>query len=90
MKIEEWFFGIVRAGGFEHVRVPIRWSAHTANAVPFGVDPDFFTRIDDVVNQALAAGLKVLLDVHHYDEIFADPDSHEARFIAIWQQIATR
>jgi endoglucanase len=90
MTIEEKFFGLVRAAGFDHVRIPIRWSANTANAAPYIVYPDFFSRIDTVVNQALAADLKVVVDVHHFDEIFSDPDGHEARFIAIWQQIARR
>jgi endoglucanase len=32
----------------------------------------------------------VILNVHHYDELFADPDAHRDRFAAFWLQIAER
>jgi endoglucanase len=28
--------------------------------------------------------------MHHYEEIFKEPESQQARFLAIWEQIATR
>jgi endoglucanase len=32
----------------------------------------------------------VVINMHHYDEIFAQPTEHQERFLAIWRQIATR
>ncbi len=31
-----------------------------------------------------------MLNVHHYDEIFNDPEKHRARLVALWSQIADR
>ena len=50
----------------------------------------FFKRIDWVIDQSSAQGLNVVINMHHYDELFVDPDHHEERFLAIWRQIATR
>lgn len=90
MVLQADYFRLIREVGFEHVRVPIRWSAHAETAPPYTVDPAFFERVDWVIEQARKHELLVVLNMHHYDEIFADPQGHAERFKAIWQQIAER
>ncbi len=90
MVIEETFFSLIREAGFDTVRVPIRWSAHAQTVPPYTVDAAFFARVDWVVAQALAEDLNVVLNMHHYDEIFVSPEAHADRFVAIWEQIAER
>lgn len=90
LRVEAEDFPLIRAAGFAHVRVPIRWSAHAATEAPYTIDPEFFARIDWVVDQALANDLAVVLNVHHYDEMYVDPTVHDDRFVAIWTQIAER
>ena len=90
MVIEEDFFSLIHEAGFDTVRVPIRWSAHAAEAAPYTVDPEFFERIDWVVEYALAQDLNVVINMHHYDELFESPADHADRFVAIWEQIAAR
>ena len=90
MVIEPEFFPLIREAGFDTVRVPIRWSAHAMVAAPYTVDAAFFERIDEVIGQALDQGLNVVINMHHYDEIFVSPADHEDRFVAIWEQIAAR
>jgi hypothetical protein len=41
-----------------------------------------------VVELALEHKLMVVINMHHYDEIFDDPDGHTERFLAIWDQIS--
>ena len=84
------YFSLIRAAGFSAIRVPVRWSAHAAAEAPFTVDPEFFRRIDWVLEQAAAQRLQVVLNMHHYDELIADPAGHRTRFIALWRQIALR
>jgi endoglucanase len=79
-----------KRAGFDHVRLPVRFNAHAAAAAPFTVDADFFARVDWAIDQALANGLAVVVDFHHYIELMKSPDEHRARFIAIWKQIAER
>ena len=80
--------GIVRRAGFSGIRIPIRWSAHAAQQAPYTIDPPFLTRIDQVVKNALDHGLLVIINMHHYDALTADPQGQKERFIALWQQIA--
>jgi endoglucanase len=81
-------FTLVAEAGFKHVRIPVRWSAHAANAPPYTVDPTFSARVKWAIDSALAAGLRAIVNVHHYEEMVKEPDAHEARLTAIWKQIA--
>jgi endoglucanase len=85
----EYLTEIAKAG-FKHVRLPVRWSGYAAEAAPYTIQPVFFDRIDQILNQAEAAGLKVILNVHHYDEFYPNPKAHHERLIGLWEQIATR
>jgi len=78
----------VAAAGFDTVRIPIRWDAHTAHRAPYAIDAPFMARVKTVVKDAQAAGLGVIIDVHHYEDLMAHPARHEKRFLAIWNQIA--
>ncbi|MCS7060418.1 MAG: glycoside hydrolase family 5 protein [Anaerolineae bacterium] len=88
--LEEEDFRLIAEAGFDSIRLPTRWSAHTAEEAPYSIDPTFFERVDWAIHQALSHGLNVVLNIHHYDELFKDPQGQEARFLAIWQQIASR
>ena len=41
-----------------------------------------------MVRQALDAGLVVVINIHHYDEIMLDPAAHTERYLALWEQLA--
>lgn len=85
---------------FNTVRIPIRWSNHAAVTADATIDPTFFSRVDKAVDQALAKGLYVVIDMHHYSQIFGDPvqpgevpvapDVIDVRLVNMWRQIAER
>jgi endoglucanase len=87
-------FADIRARGFETVRLPVRFSNHALTAAPYTIEPAFMARVERVVDDARAAGLRVILDLHHYEDpqgnIFADPAGQTPRFVAMWKQIAER
>lgn len=86
--LEESYFQAIKEAGFDSIRLPVRWSAHAAQAAPYTIDPEFFARVDWAVEQALSRGLTVVLNVHHYSEMDERPDEHAARFLGLWEQIA--
>lgn len=90
MVLQEEYFRLIAQAGFDTIRVPIRWSAHALEEPPYTVDETFFQRVDWVIENGLANGLNVVINMHHYEEIFERPDAHAERFIAIWEQIVTR
>ena len=90
LSVEERFFDGVKQAGFDHIRLPVSWTYHTSETAPFTIDPVFFDRIDWCVEQAVSRGIKIIVNVHHYDELNADPVAEQPRFLAIWNQIAQR
>ena len=83
-------FPFIAQRGFDHVRIPIRFSGHASAASPYTIDAAFFSRVDTVLNQAAAANLAVVVDMHHYDDLAANVAAHRDRFVALWTQIAAR
>ena len=89
-RIEAAHLRAIADAGFDGVRLPVRWDAHAGSTPPYAVAPDFYRRVDEVIAQALGAGLKVQLDLHHYDALMRDgPESrHAERSVGIWRGIA--
>lgn len=90
MVLEEGFFELVRQGGFKTIRLPTSWTNHAARTAPYRVDPKWFERVDWAIQQASKRGLRIILNIHHYDELNANPQAEEARYLGIWKQIAER
>ena len=90
LKLEERYFKTIADAGFDSVRIPIRWSAHAADEPPYQIDEEFFNRVDRAIRGALAEELAVVVNVHHYDELYENPRQQRDRFLALWEQIAVR
>lgn len=87
-RIEDHHLTIIADAGFDSIRLPVRWSNHAGARPPYRIEPALFGRVDHVIETALAHGLQVELDVHHYVELIDNPQAHRARFIELWRQIA--
>src|SRR5262249_51355714 len=75
--------------GFDGIRLPVRWDTHAADVAPYAIEDAFLARVEEVSHQALDRGLKVQLDLHHYDA-FTDAGPRaldRARYLALWRQI---
>jgi endoglucanase len=83
-------FQTVRAAGFDHVRVPMRISAHASAEPPYRIEGRFVHRMDWVIAEALSNDLGVILDLHHYEAMMQDPAGNADRLVGLWRQIATR
>src|SRR5207249_4998810 len=90
VKLEAEYFQTIKKAGFETVRLPVRWSAHAQAEAPYTIDPKFAGRVDWAIDQALANKLNIIVNVHHYGEVDADPDRHLPRLAGLWEQIAAR
>lgn len=81
----------VRAAGFDLVRIPVTWYEHMDGDNQ--VDEAWMARVQQVVDDALAAGLSVILNAHHdpwYTPDEARLTDAETRTRALWGQIALR
>lgn len=89
-RLEAWNFAQAKVGGFDTVRLPIRWHEYTENSAPYAIDAKFMNSVAEALDQALANELNVVINMHHYIPLFEDPQAENAKFLAMWQQIAER
>jgi endoglucanase len=84
------YTGLIADLGFSHIRIPIRWEpeARSLLSPPYTIYPSFLSRIQQVVDSALANGLYAIINMHHHESLYADPDAQKERFLAMWEQIA--
>ncbi len=88
VRFEDDYAAIIRKAGFQHVRLPVKWSAHAEKTAPFTIEPAFIDRVRHILSVCLKNDLRVVLNMHHYDEIHDDPHGQEAPFVALWAQIS--
>lgn len=86
--------------GFATVRIPIRWTDYMSETSPYTImdtgtaeDPfNILDRVKEIIGWAQAANLKVVMNLHHYNEMFDDPESDQAyhmeRLDALWDQLS--
>lgn len=93
----EWGYSVRRADlvrlkevGFDTIRLPVRWSVHTDMEPPYAIDPDILSRVDEIVGWAGEIDLQIIINVHHYELLNEDPDTHEPRLEVIWEQLSAR
>jgi endoglucanase len=67
-------FALMRAEGFDHVRVPVGWPFYTSPGPNFTLSPEIFRRVDFVVTNALANHLAVIINVHNFSDFIREPD----------------
>ena len=84
------YFKTIKEAGFHTVRLPVRWSAHAQAEAPYSIDAKFAERVDWAIERALENKLNIIVNVHHYGEMDADPDKHLPRLLGLWEQIAAR
>jgi len=88
---EPEYAGIIAELGFNHVRIPIRWepSDRSMATPPYTVYSLFLNRIKQVVDSALNNGLYAIINMHHHEALYENPDGQKERFLAQWKQIST-
>lgn len=82
-------FKMIAKAGFDTVRLPVRWSTHAGAKPPYKIDPAYMARVRHLVTLADAAGLNIILNSHHFEEIHKNPAANAPKLAGIWGQIAT-
>ena len=96
--IDDTDFSLIKSAGFNSVRIPVRWQSHS-DYETHTVDPDRLAGVKEDIQLALAQGLAVIVNFHHYEALNSagnkyatDPASYEAEkahFLALWAQVAS-
>ena len=80
----------VKNAGFNAVRIPITWDEHMTNDF---ISQDWLNRVKEVVDYAYNNDMYVIINMHHDDYIWFDPNDSEyesdsAKLVKIWQQVS--
>lgn len=92
LTVKEEYFDLVKDAGFDFVRLPVNWKAHSMykgyddGNTSYYIDPTFFARVDEIVNWALERDLAIIIDFHNYEELMSEPNGEQFWFL--WSQIA--
>ena len=87
--LQPGYFTTIAKAGFNSVRIPIRWSAHAQTNDGYTIDRTFFSRVDWAVAQAKKNNLTAIINIHHYEELYSQPQNQKERFLSLWSQIAS-
>jgi endoglucanase len=92
--IKDDYYGIIKAAGFKSIRLPVRWAEKASDVYPFTIPTSFTASVKAVVDKAIAEGFPVILNIHHYNELYDDNkkrndlELQKQKFVELWQQIA--
>ncbi len=86
--LTEEYFQLIKDIGFTAIRLPVRWSTHMMDTAPFTIDETYLQRVEWAVNQALSRKLAIIINSHHFDGIYDEPDAWQEKFLASWEKIA--
>lgn len=87
-RITEKHFKLIKAGGFNNVRIVIHPFNFSLNDVEYRIDPGFFMTLNWAINQALSNDLMAIVDFHEHHAMGQDPLGNKAKFLSMWKQIA--
>ncbi len=80
--------------GFNAIRIPVTYADHMGPAPEYTVEPEWFDRVEEVINYALDDGMYVIINTHHEEAWRIPDDAHidavDAQNKALWTQIAER
>ncbi|BED92436.1 MAG: glycosyltransferase [Candidatus Paraimprobicoccus trichonymphae] len=88
MDLKNRYLKEIQEAGFDHVRIPVRFSDYTDKEDNYRIDRALLSRLDKHILYALELGLTVILDLHHFNEIMDEPQKYEEEFYNIWEQLS--
>ncbi|MBN2806535.1 MAG: glycoside hydrolase family 5 protein [Prolixibacteraceae bacterium] len=87
-RFKEHYFQMIKDAGFQSVRVNLHAFSHMDEA--YQLDSSFLKTLDWTVENALKAGLMVILDMHEFNAMADDPVGKKEMFLSVWRQLAPR
>jgi len=81
-------FSLIKAQGFDTIRLPVRWSDYIDEKDQ--IEVEFLDHVENIIDEALAHDLNIILNIHHFEAIMASPASETETLIKIWSQVADR
>ncbi len=87
-RFKEKYFQMIKEAGFSTIRVNLTPFAYMDGS--FTISSTWLETLDWVVKKGLEAKLMIILDMHEYEAMAADPVAKEGMFLSVWKQLASR
>ena len=84
---DEWF-QIAKDAGFQSIRMPVRWNQTALHEPPYTLQPERVEGVKRHIKIANGLGMPVIINQHHFNELYADPEKYMPAFYGIWENIA--
>ncbi|MBR3631228.1 MAG: glycoside hydrolase family 5 protein [Oscillospiraceae bacterium] len=81
----------MRSAGFKTIRVPVYWGNMMADDGTYTINPQYMTRVQEIVDYCRKDDLYVVINIHHFDEFLVRNHTREETLSAVktlWKQIA--
>lgn len=87
--LQSKYYEMISDKGFDHIRVPVDFFQYmNSNYI---IDEELMCKIDTIINLALDANLKVVLDAHHFaGDLQTNVKGNEPRYYSMWEQLSER
>lgn len=82
------YYDAVREKGFDHIRLPVDFFLHMGEAPQYKIDEEFLRKVDTIINTSLSAGLKIVLDFHHFGELVTNVKGNKQKYYKMWEQLS--
>lgn len=89
-------FNDIAAQGFDSVRLPVNFTAHTDDTTAdYRLSESFMAQLDTAVKNAINAGLTIIIDFHQTctldgTSLYSDYAKVSPKYLKIWEQVAAR
>ena len=81
-------FQLIRAAGFNHVRINLHPFRFMGSAPEFTIQPAWLETLDWAIEQCRVNGLLAILDLHEFTALAEDPFGLKPKYMAAWRQLA--
>ena len=86
--IEDEWFQKAKDAGFQSIRMPVRWNQTALHEPPYTLQPERVEGVKRHIKIANGLGMPVIINQHHFNELYADPEKYMPAFYGIWENIA--
>lgn len=86
--LEEKYYYELADKGFDHVRIPVKFSLYASSAESNPIPKDFLSKLDRAIKLAFKYDLYVVLDMHGCGDINNNTENWKQPLYAQWRQLA--
>ena len=86
MTLNNEYFKIIKSAGFSGINCLFDGQITLKANSPFTIKEDFFDRVDWAIQAALNNNL-IVVNIHHFEEIFSDPTSYKEKLYGMCEKL---